>query len=485
MALFQTAAAGSGIISPLWPDLTLSYTYDGLGLVFSCPSHNFLYVWNGVPDDDGTGPPDGFGGHCLGRRVQYAQGLFTQWIPKFGGAWIGALNGPKTWKLLSYPRGLGFDFAQKNHATDRSPYAFPNNYTSGNSDISMDRNYDTNNTGDGRRAVTWPPLRALVHSKDGNLQQNGWQATLGWNWSQLARPLAHVGAALNQQGQGVNVPFTPFGNVKEYTSGFQLNWISVNGNLIPQAWDCENSKRLAPDLLGVPRNWNAGDPAHNQVVPQFVLACMDHPLGTVLLWLLHSWYCQGMPPGTVHVDSGISSAYSYPLGQERSLHWTWMLHLYSYLVGIQWADPNLIRDWCGGLKPANNNSGAGWRPRDSLRWWIDVYAGPDYGGPSFGVSRHDYSANADDNSFGDRFPRILDGSHFVYNGKDYNVQICSSRGFHRYMTLWSLPEVLRAHAYIAAIDPTEALLDPARLSAIQTFSRQHTQWSIDHGLIDF
>jgi hypothetical protein len=484
VALFQTAPAGSGIISPIWPDLTLSYTYDGLGLIFSCPSHSFLYVFNGVPDDDGTGPPDGLGGKCAGRRVQYANGLFTPWIPKFGGAYILGLTGPKTWKLLSYPKGLGFDFAQRVHATDRSPYGFPTTYTSGNSNLSLDQNYDTNNTGDGRRAVSWPPLRALLYSKDGALQQNGWLATLGWNWSQLARPLAHVGAALNQAGAGINVPFTPFGTVKEYTSGFQLNWLTgTDGKLIPQAWDNENSKRLAPDLLGVPRNWNAGDPAHNDVVPQFALACMDHPLGAVLLWLLYSWYVQGIPPKSFN-SFGM---YAYPWGQERSVHWSGlMLHLYAYLVGIQWADPNLIRDWCGGLKPANNNSGAGWRPRDSLRWWFDAYAGPDYGGPTAPVlSRFDYSANASDKDFGDRFPRILDGSHFIYNGKDYGPQVVSSRGFHRYMTLWSIPEVIRAHDYIAMLDPTESLLDPARLAQLRTFARQHSQIAIDHGLIDF
>jgi hypothetical protein len=486
VALFQTAPAGSGIISPIWPDLTLSYTYDGLGLIFSCPSHNFLYVFNGVPDDDGTGPPDNLGGHCLGRKVQYAAGLFTPWIPKFGGAYILGLTGPKTWKLLSYPRGLGFDFFQKNHATDRSPYGFPSSYTSGNGNLSLDQNYDTNNTGDGRRAVSWPPLRALLYSKDGALQQSAWLATLGWNWSQLARPLAHIGAALNQQGQGINVPFTPFGNVQEYTSGFLLNGLNdSNGQRIQQGWDCENSKRLAPDLLGVPRNWNAGDPAHNDVIPQFALACMDHPLGAVLLWLLYSWYVQGMPPFTFNTYQGTTSMYGYPWGQERSYHWSASLWLYAYLVGIQWADPNLIRDWCGGLKPAHNNSGLGWRPRDALRWWTDAYAGPDYGGPSCNEPRRDITACANDKSFGDRFPRILDGSHFVYNGKDYDAQIASSRGFHRSMTLWSIPEAMRAHDYIQMLDPTEFLFDPTRIASLKTWSRQRAQIAIDHMLIDF
>lgn len=564
MALFSNAAAGSGIISPIWPDLTLSYTYDGLGLVFSCPSHNFLYVFNGIPDDDGTGPPG-----QQGRRVQYANGLFTPWIPKFGGAYILGLTGPRTWKLMSYPRGLGFDFLQSNHATDRSEYGFPASYTSGTSNLSLDQNYDTNNTGDGRRAVSWPPLRALIYSKDGNLQQSAWQATIGWNLSQLARPLCHIGAALNAQGQGINVPFTPFGNVSELggPSGFPLNWITGSSGLIPQAWDCENSKRLAFDLtkdhaisisngspavitylshgfgadqpfsltttgvlpdplvstsiyyvlgsaktndtfrfalapsgtpinttsngsgtqmLSVPRNWNAGDPAHNQLVPQFALACMDHPLGVVLLWLLYSWYVQGMPPFVFNTYQGTTSMYGYPWGQERSFHWSGVLmYLYSYLAGIQWADPNLIRDWCGGLKPSHNNSGAGWRPRDALRWWMDAYSGPDYGGPTCNEPRRDSTACANDKSFGDRFPRILDGSHFVYNGKDYDAQIASSRGFHRYMTLWSIPEAMRAHDYIIGLDPTEFLFDPARIASLKTWSRQRSQIAIDHGLIDF
>lgn len=484
MALFQVAAAGSGILSPIWPDLTLTYTYDGLGLLFACPSHNFLYVFNGDSTDDGSGPPNGIGGTCPGRSLQYAPGLFTGWVPQFGGKPLLGLNGPKLWNLRSYPRGLGFDFVQDLTPTQKSEYPFPATYTGGNSNYSRDPNYDTNNTGDGRRHVTWPPLRALLYSNDGALQASAWLASQQWCLTQLARPLCHIGAALDQSGKGVTVPFTPFKNVVEYSAGFGLNWLTgSDGKLIPQAWQCEGSKRLCPDLDGIVRNWNAGDPAHNDVVPQFYLACMDHPLGAVLIWLLYSWYVQGTPPLTTN-SFGM---YAYPWGQERSVHWSGVLiYLYAYLLGFQWADPNLIRDWCGGLKPSHNNAGAGWRPRDALRWWLDAYAGPDYGGPNAPVSaRYDKTGANSDKQYGTHVPLQGAGKTFVFNGKSYGRQVASTRGFHRNMTLWSIPEAIRAHDYILGIDPTEFLLDPARIQTLRTFSRQHAQLTVDAGLINF
>jgi len=467
MALFATAPAGSGVLSPIFPNLTLSYSYDGYGLVFSDLSHNFIYVFNG---------------DCVDRAIQLTQFAQTPVIKSFGGAPYSTFIGPSSWLFKSYPGGLAYDFEIERYPTAGSEYPFPPSYVGGNQDLSRDRNYDTNNTGDGRRHVTWPPLRAMRYSTSGTLQASGWTASLGWNLTQLARPLAHIGARLNN-GVGETVPFTPFGTVNEYTSGFQLNWLTgSNQQLIPQAWDCENKRRNCNDLDGVSRSWNAGDPAHNDVVPQFALGCMDHPLGLVLIWLLFSWYVQGMPPTTFN-SFGM---YSYPWGQERSAHWLFALHLYAYLLGIQWADPNLIRDWCGGLKPTHNNGGLGWRPRDALRWHLDNYVGPDYGGNASSVqSRFDYIGSQPTKEFGPHLPIMAAGTKFNYNGKNYNQLVAGLRGFHRYMTLWSIPEVIRAHDYVQQFDSTEYLIDPNRIASIRNFSRQHTQLTLDMGLIDF
>lgn len=475
MALFQTAQAGSGVISPLWPNLTLSYSYDGYGLVFRDDSLNFLLVWNGDSTDQGGGPVN-----QQGRTIQYTQGQFTPWIAKFGGVLLNP--GPKQATFRTWPSGLAYEFELDRHPTDRSPRPFPTTYTSGNTKFSRDTNYDTNNTGDGRRHAVWPPFRAVRFSSDVNLVASAWQASIEWNLTQLARPFAHVGAAL-QGGVGVTVPFTPFTNVKEYTSGFQLNWLTgSDGNLIPQAWDNENKKRLANDLDGVAQNWNASDPAHNDVTPMFALAAMGHPLGAVLLWMIYSWYVQGMPP---QANLGFG-AYAYPFGQERSVAWCALTWLYSYLVGFQWADPNLIRDWCGGLKPNHNNGGAGWRPRDAVRWWMDYYAGPDYGGVTDPArSRHDYWGSPPTKEFGPHLPIMASGTTYSFNGKNYGRQVGGLRGFHRYMTLWALPETIRAHDYVQRLDSSEFLIDPSRIASVRTFVRQHTQVTLDAGLIDF
>lgn len=469
------------MISPLFPNLTLSYSYDGYGLVFSDPSHNFLYVFNG---------------DCVDRAIQLTQFGTTGVIKSFGGAPYTTFVGPSAWTFKTYPGGLAYGFEIDRYATAASEYPFPSDYvgtwngsksnpTWGQLDYAHDPNFDTHNTGDNRRFVSWGPLRALRYSTNPTLQARAWLASQLWCLTQLARPLAHIGARLNG-GVGETVPFTPFGTVTEYSAGFQLNWLTgSDGKLIPQAWSGD-SQRQAPTLEGdwgaQNPKWNAHDPAHNCMIPHFALACMDHPLGVVLIWLLYSWYAQGMPPTTFN-SFGM---YSYPWDQERSIENVFFLQLYAYLVGIQWADPNLIRDWCGGLKPVHNNGGQGWRPRDMLRWHLDSYVGPDYGGNSSSVqSRYDYIATQPTKEFGPHLPIMAAGTKFSYNGKNYNQLVAGLRGFHRYMTLWNIPEIVRAHDYVQQFDSTEYLIDPTRIASIRNFSRQHSQLTLDIGLIDF
>ena len=147
MALFATLPAGSGKFTPLFPNLVLRWSVDGMGLVFEDPSSNFLLVWNG---------------EFVDQAIEYAPGLFTQVLPRYTGELV--RPGPTAPSFTDYPFGLGFRFEIERYPTGNSGYAFPASFngSQGGPTYHRDRAYSTHDTGDTRRFLTWPPLRSMV-----------------------------------------------------------------------------------------------------------------------------------------------------------------------------------------------------------------------------------------------------------------------------------------------------------------------------------
>jgi hypothetical protein len=353
LALYPIFPAGSGKITPRFPNLVLRWDVDGLGIVFEDTSSNFLLVWNA---------------DTVPRAVQYSPGLFTQVLVEHTGELV--KPGPTTFNFQTYPGDIGYAFEIERYPTSSSTYGFPPSYLESGPGVSYwnrDKGYITHKTGPERRMVTWPPLRGMRWNPSTAKQAEAFQAALEWCLTQLRRPFGHI-----------SQPFRPWEGFREYISGFEFNV----GTFRYWHGDLEV---VRPDLDGVSRNWNAHDPAHNPTEPQFAITCAGHPIGACLIWLLFAWYVNGMPPGT----RNSFGSYSYPFDQERSVFWCLQLFLNAFMVGIEWADPNLIRDWCGGLKTnGHGNGGLGWRPRDALRWWTDVFAGPEYGGVGGNFARY-------------------------------------------------------------------------------------------------
>lgn len=458
MALFNVAPAGSGILTPIWPNLTFRFSTDGLGLVFEDSSSGFLLVWNA---------------DYLPRAIEYSPGLFTPVLVEHTAyhvdgqlsGWLGA--GPPTWSFQSYPAALGYDFEIDRHVTDKSSYGFPTKYT-GSSAPSWDRDSDwnTHQTGGGRRFLTWPPLRGMRYHPDPTKQADAWTASLGWCMDQLRRPWAHI-----------SDPNTPFKGIKDYDN-FTINQADTN-----RLWTM-NHKVKVKDRAGTLKDINNFDPAHGVSLPPFALACAGHPLGVVLLWLHAIQFVQGVPPSLINSFG----SYSFPFDQERSVAWQLELYKHCVLVGFDYMDPDLKRDWWGGLRPgAKGNNGLGWTPREALRWALEVFAGPDYGGPSSANSRYiERTEDSADDGFdtdGHHQPYMNVGTRYDYNGKHYRREFPSEKAFHRYLCTHAVDQVLRAHDFLYALDATDPLLDLARLSELRRFHDDYCGYVVDTGYI--
>lgn len=457
MALFTKAAAGSGILSPIWPNLTMRFSTDGLGLVFEDPSSGFLLVWNA---------------DYVARAIEYSPGLFTPTLVAHTAfhvdgqlnGWLG--EGPTTWNFKSYPQALAYDVEVPRYATAASPWAFPSKYT-GSSSPSWDRESDwnTHNTGAGRRWITWPPMRGILYNPSTAKQAEAFTATRGWCLDQLRRPWAHISA-----------PFVPFKGVVDYNN-FKINDADAN-----RAWDM-NKQVTVKDRTGTNRNLNNFDPAHSVSIPPFSFALCDHPLGVVLLFLHGSMYIQGVPPNSVNSFG----SYSFPFDQERSVAWQLELYKHCVLVGLDYMDPDLQRDWWGGLRSNKNNGGLGWTPRDGLRTVLDVFSGPEYGGRSSANPRYiQRTEDTSDDGFdadGHHQPYMNAGTRFSDSGNDYRRCFASEKGFHRYLAGHAVVEALRVHDLLAAIDATDTLLDSARVTELRRFRNDFVAYLADTGFI--
>ncbi len=458
MALFTRASAGSGILTPIWPTLTFRYSTDGLGLVFEDPSSGFLLVWNA---------------DYLPRAIEYSPGLFTPVLVEHTAfhldgqlnGWLG--EGPTGPSFKSYPNAIAFDAEIPRYATEASPWGFPAKYT-GSSSPTWDRDSDwnTHTTGAGRRWITWPPLRGARYNPDPILQAQAFTATRGWCLDQLRRPWAHISA-----------PFTPFTGIVDYN-----NFIINNGDA-NRAWDM-NKKVKVKDRTGALKDINNFDPAHGVSLPNFAFACMDHPLGVVLLWLHAIQFVQGVPPNQVNQFG----SYSFPFDQERSI--AWMIELYNHccLVGFDYMDPDLQVQWWGGLRPgAKGNNGLGWTPREALRAALDTFCGPDYGGrtsanPRF-IQRTEDTSDDGFDADGHHQPYMNLGTRFSKDGKNYRRCFASEKAFHRYLCCHAVIEAIRVHDHLEAIDPTDTLFDPARISELRRFRADYVDFVTDTGYI--
>jgi hypothetical protein len=461
MALFTTMPTGSGGISPLFPNLVFRFSTDGLGLVFEDTSLDFLLVWNA---------------DTIARQIEYSPGLFTDTLVEHTACHKeGLLNGlirpgPTTWDFNRCK--IPFDFEIDRYPTEASSFGFPPDYTVFDND---DQNTNTHTTGDGRRFNTYPPLRGIRYHTNSAKQGEAWTAMLNWNINQLRRPLAHISAA-----------FAPFINVDDFSNGN----INVGSS---RAWDFDklvsvkNWRGCGPpqDTDGDGKidlqcgtgyfRWNAFDPAHNETTPQFALACAGHPLGACLLFLIYAWAVQVWP-----AEEWPSGTHNVPFDQERSVYYVHALHLRCAMLGMDYADPNVVRDWWGGLDGLG--VGAGIAPRTNLRGIVDIWAGPVYGGRGGNDARYSHLQRKGDLGFGQQPDRSSLGD-FVYNSVNYKLVLGHERMFHRYIALWGNQEIIRAHDYLQVLDAGEVLLDSARVAQLRDFARQHGQYVIDVGMI--
>lgn len=455
MALFQDMQAGSGKISPIWPNLVFRFSTDGLGLVFEDPSTSppFLLVWNA---------------DFIDRAIEYSPGLFTPVLRAHtaadlvGGSGGLIAPGPSSFAFKSYPLALGFDFEIDRYPTDQSGYGFPSTYLNGR--WNRDTTYKTDDTSDSRRYCTWPPLRGMRFNPDTAKQGDAFQATVDWCKTQLRRPLAHISA--------------PFVSPRGFSEGFDQ--CRINKGDANRVWDCLKQITGVKDLDGISRNWNAFDASHNAVLAEFALACCDHPLGVSLLFIELIWLAPTLPPTLFNFFGN----YSFPFNQDRAIYWSCAFAMWCVLCGLDYMDPDLRKNWCGGVSAngGKTNNGLGWRPRDMLRWWVDVVAGPEYGGASGSASDRYVQRRKQDEGFGGdghHQPERAVTTHFNFNGKDYWRIFGSQKAFHRHMVLWGLPELIRCHDYLAGIDPADTLFDPARMTQLRDFVRHTSQYVID------
>lgn len=452
MALFQPMPTGSGKLTPIFPNLVLRFSTDGLGLVFEDTSLDFLLVMNG---------------DYLDRAIEYSPGLFTPVLHKHtavtvgGGGAIGGLirPGPTSASFKSYPEGLPYDFEVDKIPTANSPYGFPPNYT----DFGHDSNWDPNQPGDGRRSVTAPPFRGARYHPNSAKQGEAFNALLTYCYDQLRRPIAHISA-----------PGVPFKNVEHCGNGWPINKDDTN-----RKWSF-NHVGNAPDHDGIMRPWQSTDPAHNDTTFEFELACSGHPLGLCILFLVYSWAVQGNNPKQLCFPG---DSWGGLFDQPRGIMWRAAMCMRMYLCGFQYADPNLFRDWCGGLD--GKNGGLGWDPRTALREHVETWCGPDYGGRTTPQSRYMYvrtKTGSGSTLFGHQ-PNHEPCGAFSYNGIDYGKVFGQERQFHRYLETWGAVELIRAHDYLLTLDPTEFLLDPARIAELREWARHLAQYNIDVGML--
>lgn len=433
MALFATAPAGSGVLTPIFPDLKFRWSTDGLGEVYEDLVDGFLVVWNADMVD---------------RAIEYSPGLFTPVIVRHTGhvvSWGANLPDLKPW-----PLGLAADFERNRYPV--SIISWPVNYNRWQYDTA----YNTHTTGDSRRSLTWGPMRAMLHSTDPLLKENAFFNMRSWCIDQLCRPLSSCAG-----------PFTPPQDVD--TCGNSWEWNEGTS----RAWGYD-SQVVRPDQTGTNRSWNSFDPAHNESGPQFAYAAAGGRLGVVLIWMLFRWVVQGASP----ISRCFNSSYSVPFDQERSIKWCLDLCTRAFMLGLEWADPDLVRDWCGGLD--GKNGGLGFRPRESLRAYFDRVAGPEYGGTG-GPSARRMWQKANNFSLDSHYQPYLGStrsvcggqgqcnSNFQFNGKSYGRLFDAEKGFHRYLLMQALPEVIRAHDFLQTLDPSDPLLDPARVPQLRTF----------------
>jgi hypothetical protein len=458
VALFTRAPAGSGILTPIWPTLTFRYSTDGLGLVFEDPSSGFLLVWNA---------------DYLPRAIEYSPGLFTPVLVEHTAfniegvlnGWLG--EGPTVANFKSYPQAIAYDAEITRYATEASEWGFPTKYTgSGSPTWDRDSDWNTHTTGSGRRWITWPPLRGARYHSDPTMQAAAFTATRGWCLDQLRRPWAHISA-----------PFTPFKGIVDYDN------FTINNGDANRGWDM-NKKVKVKDRTGTLRDINNFDPGHGVSLPPFAFACMDHPLGVVLLWLHAIQFVQGVPPNQVNQFG----SYSFPFDQERSI--AWMLELYKHccLVGFDYMDPDLQVQWWGGLRPgAKGNNGLGWTPRAALQAALDTFCGPEYGGRTSANPRFvQRTEDTNDDGFdadGHQQPYMNLGTRFSKDGNDYRRCFASEKAFHRYLCSHAMIEAIRVHDHLAAIDPTDTIIDLARVSELRRFRTDYVDFVTDTGYI--
>jgi hypothetical protein len=340
-------------------------------------------------------------------------------------------------------------------------------------------------TGGENRCYTYPAFRHTLYHTDQALRQAGFDAMLSWNLSRIERrPYFHISKNANQG--------TPTVLIKPKVGSLgQINDSRGGGD--PQVFDDLGNSRGWDSLRETSQQYQSWDKGHNNHQHAAFLAFAGHPLGAVNFWNIWRWYTPCFNPN--HTQNN-----GYAFDQPRSAMWAVMMAVQAYLLGFEWADPDMIKFHVGGNANGDGtgqNGNAGWKPSEVLQtmaerlaglqpnnspppgWFVDssgcndntltcvcdCAAAPPPGSGTSGCQKDGTGANT--------------GNWIGPDGVNYGSQIRGLLVWQGMMCMFGSALLIAFHDYIVSIWPHRAPLTQSVYDALKQKLSDYTQQAID------
>lgn len=198
-------------------------------------------------------------------------------------------------------------------------------------------------TGGENRCYYDPALRHALYHTDPVKKQAGFDALLSWCKTRVERrAYFHLSKNANQGGSVVFIK-PKVGSLGE-----------INDTVLDDLGNPRRWSALTKTIDG----WEAWDKGHNNHQNAFCTALAGHPIGAVAFWNIWRWYTQCFNPN--HQKNN-----GYAFDQPRSASWAILMAIDAYLLGFEWADPQMIKFHVGGNANGDGtgqNGSAGWKP---------------------------------------------------------------------------------------------------------------------------